>query len=69
MALRNPFRRRVLLAAASRPLQGRPRKRTRRRERGAALIMVLGSLVILSVMLAQSGITLEWEIKRLGEPA
>jgi len=30
------------------------RKRSRRRERGAALIMVLGSLVILAVMLAQS---------------
>jgi general secretion pathway protein K len=31
-----------------------PSKKRRRRERGAALIMVLGSLVILSVMLAQS---------------
>lgn len=31
-----------------------PRKKTRARERGAALIMVLGSLVILSVMLAES---------------
>jgi general secretion pathway protein K len=52
MALRNPFRRQS--AAVVRAPRASSRRKTRRRERGAALIMVLGSLVILSVMLAQS---------------